>query len=180
MRDMESDFSQTALFSAAQLVRTYTDSVDGDVTAEIGAIFDDLGDDQPALRRLVASVAGLAGHAVMVIATRLEVDTGVEEDLEHRLERVSDLREKVLAECVRAVREFRPAAVHFPPPSSTMMRGIWERRSGSERRIGSNRRREPPGSSSEKINLRLFGERRVGRGDRRSGTDRRNRAGAAA
>ena len=177
---MEGGFSHRALFSAAQLVRTYTDSVDGDVTAEIGAVLDDLGDDTEALRSLVAAVAGLAGHAVMVITTRLEVETGVADDLEHRLERVSGLREKVLEECVRAVREFSPAAVHFPPPSSTSMRGIWDRRSGPERRMGTDRRRQPPGSSSEKINLRLFGERRAGRGDRRSGVDRRQRAGVAA
>jgi hypothetical protein len=177
---MENDFSDRALFSAAQLVRTYTDSVDGDVAAELDAILDALGDDATAVRSLLASVAGLAGHAVMVITTRLEVETGVEDDLEHRLERVSDLREKVLAECVRAVREFRPAAVHLPPPSSTSMGGIWERRSGSERRIGSDRRRQPTGSSSEKINLRLFGERRGGSGDRRSGADRRHRVGVPA
>lgn len=177
---MESEFSDRALFSAAQLVRTYTDSVDGDVTGELSAILDDLGDDATSLRSLLASLAGVAGHAVMVITTRLEMETGVEDDLERRLERVSDLREKVLAECVRAVREFRPAAVRFPPPSSTSMSGIWERRSGSERRIGSDRRREAPGSSSEKINLRLFGERRVGRGNRRSGADRRQQAGVPA
>lgn len=177
---MEGGFSNRTLLSAAQVVRTYTESVDGDVTAEIGAVVDDLGDDPEALRSLVAAVAGLAGHAVMVITTRLEVETGEEESLERRLERVSDLREKVLEECVRAVREFSPAAVQFPSPSNASMRGIWDRRSGSERRMGTDRRRQPPGSSSEKINLRLFGERRVGRGNRRSGADRRQQAGVAA
>ena len=177
---MEGDSSHRALFSAAQLVRAYTGSVDGDLTAEITAILNDLGDDATAVRGLVASIAGLAGHAVMVITTRLEVDTAAEEDLERRLERAADLREKVLAECVLAVREFRPAAVDFPPPSSKSMSGMWERRSGSERRMGTDRRRQPPGSSSEKINLRLFGERRVGKGNRRSGTDRRHQAGIAA
>ena len=107
---MEGDLSHKALFSAAQLVRTYTDSVDGDVTAEISAVLDELGDDTDALRGLLASLAGLAGHAVMVITTRLEVETGAEESLERRLERASDLREKVLTECAQAVREFRPAA----------------------------------------------------------------------
>lgn len=177
---MEGGSPHKALFSATQLVRTYTDSVDGDVTQEISAILDELGDDTDALRSLLASVAGLAGHAVMVITTRLEVETSAEESLERRLERVSDLREKVLAECTQAVREFRPAAVDFPAPSGTSMRGIWDRRSGSERRMGTDRRRQPPGSSSEKINLRLFGERRVGRGNRRSGTDRRHQVGVPA
>jgi hypothetical protein len=177
---MEGDLSHKALFSAAQLVRTYTDSVDGDVTAEISAVLDELGDDTDALRGLLASLAGLAGHAVMVITTRLEVETGAEESLERRLERASDLREKVLTECAQAVREFRPAAVGFPPPAGTTMRGIWDRRSGAERRMGTDRRRQPPGSSSEKINLRLFGERRVGRGNRRSGTDRRHQVGVPA
>lgn len=178
---MESDFlPQRALLSAAQLVRAYTDSVDGNLTAELDAILDDLEDGKAELRDLVASLAGLAGHAVMVIATRLETDSGVEADLERRLERVGELREEVLVECIRAVREFGPAAVQFPPPSRTAMRGIWERRSGSERRVGTDRRRLPPGSSSEKINLRLFGERRVGRGNRRSGADRRRQADVAA
>ena len=171
---MEGDVSHRALVSASQLVLTYTDSVDGDVTAEIDAVLDALGDDTAAVRGLLASVVGLAGHAVMVIATRLELDTVVEDDLEHRQQRVSGLRDKVLAECLGAVREFRPAALHFPPPSSTSTRGIWDRRFGPERRIGSERRLQTPGSSSEEINLRLFGERRVRGDDRRSDADRRH------
>jgi hypothetical protein len=173
---MESGFSNRALLSAAQLVRTYIESVDGDVTTEVGPILEAFRDDEAALRGLVASIAGVAAHAVMVITARLEAEVGVTDDLERRLERVAKLREEVLAECVLAVREFRPAAVRFPPPSSTSMRGIWERRSGSDRRMGADRRRQPSGSSSEKINLRLFGERRSGPGDRRKGTDRRQSA----
>jgi hypothetical protein len=179
MRDVEGDFSQKVLWSAAQLVRSYTDSVDGDVTADVNAILDELGGDEAALRGLLASSASIAGHAVMIITARLEADAGTEEDLQRRLERVSKLREEVLAECVRAVREFRPAALHLPPArSGAAMRGIWERRSGSERRMGSDRRQQAPGSSAEKINLRLFGERRLGGGDRRTGSDRRRLAGA--
>jgi hypothetical protein len=49
-----------------------------------------------------------------------------------------------------------------------------ERRSGRERRIGTDRRTRAPGSSSEKINLRIYGERRKGVADRRSGEDRRD------
>jgi hypothetical protein len=173
---MEAGVSNRALLSAAQLVRTYIDSVEGDVTGEVNAILDAFGDDPTALHGLVAAVAGVAGHAVMVITARLEAEAGGEDDLERRLERVAKLREEVLAECVQAVREFRPAAVHFPPPSSTSMRGLWERRSGSDRRIGSDRRVQPAGGSSEKINLRLFGERRAGTVDRRGGTDRRRSA----
>jgi len=49
-----------------------------------------------------------------------------------------------------------------------------ERRSGWDRRLGSERRQAAPGNPKEQINLRLFGERRVGVADRRSGFDRRS------
>lgn len=177
MSRVEGAFSQRAMLSAAQLVRAYTESVDGDVAADVDTILAGVGEDEAELRDLIAAIAGLAGHAVMVIATRLDADSGVEEDLERRLERVKELREEVLVECIGAARDFRPAALHLPlPTTSAGMRGIWDRRSGSERRIGSDRRREAPGGSSEKINLRLFGERRLGVGNRRKGTDRRQLA----
>jgi hypothetical protein len=178
MHHVDADFSPRSLSAAAQLVRAYTNSVDGNVTVEVDAILDDVGGDQAELRNLLASIAGLAGHAVMIIAARLEVDGSREVDPERRFERLAERREQVLLECSRALREFRPASLHIPGASSeAAMRGIWERRSGSERRIGSDRRHQSSGGSSEKINLRLFGERRSGTVDRRSGTDRRRLAG---
>jgi len=43
-----------------------------------------------------------------------------------------------------------------------------------DRRLGSERRQAAPGNQREQINLRLFGERRVGVADRRGGFDRRS------
>jgi hypothetical protein len=45
--------------------------------------------------------------------------------------------------------------------------------------MGSNRRHLPSPNPSETINLRLFGERRIGLADRRSGVDRRASSEAA-
>lgn len=180
MRHVDVDFSPRAVSGAAQLVRAYTDSVDGNVAAELSVILDDVGGDEAQLRNLLASIAGLAGHAVMLIAARLEADAGPDDNPERRLQALSERREEVLLECARALREFRPASLHIPRASSdAAMGGIWERRSGSDRRVGTDRRRQPSGSSSEKINLRLFGERRVGVVDRRRGTDRRRVADVA-
>jgi|GEM_PF-6209506 len=179
MRQVDSDFSTRGLAAAAQLVRAYTDSVDGDVAAEVHATLENLGNDPAELRRLVASIAGVAGHAVMIIATRLEAEAGREADPVRRLEKLSERREDVLDECLNALREFRPASVDFASPAGATMRGVWERRSASDRRIGSDRRRQPSGSSAEKINVRLHGERRLSSVDRRSGRDRRTPLGDA-
>jgi hypothetical protein len=56
---------------------------------------------------------------------------------------------------------------------AAILRETRERRSGLDRRLGSERRQLPPGNPSEQVNLRLFGERRSGVPDRRSGVDRR-------
>jgi hypothetical protein len=155
-------------------VRAYTDSVDGDLTADVDAVFEEAGEDEARVRNLVASLAGVAGHAVMVIAARLEADLGVSDDLERRLERLAQQRTNVLDECGESLRQFRPAAITLPVAPSREAPEV-ERRSGLERRVGSNRRHLAPQNPSEKISLRLFGERRVGLTDRRSGTDRRLR-----
>jgi ElaB/YqjD/DUF883 family membrane-anchored ribosome-binding protein len=159
-------------------VRAYTDSVDGDVTGEADAILAEAGQDKTELRNLLASLAGLAGHAVMVIAARLEADLGLGYDPEERRERLTAQRTKVLVQCADALLEARPVTIHLPP---TYGIGAWpmlrERRSGLDRRLVSDRRRLAPGNPSEEINLRLFGERRFGVADRRSGTDRRRLTG---
>ena len=61
----------------------------------------------------------------------------------------------------------------------TILRQNRERRSGLDRRLGSERRRLSPGNPKEQINLRLFGERRGGVPDRRGGVDRRSLAESA-
>jgi hypothetical protein len=58
---------------------------------------------------------------------------------------------------------------------AAILRSNRERRSGLDRRLGSERRELAPGNPKEQINLRLFGERRCGVADRRSGIERRGR-----
>lgn len=171
-------YSPRALSWATALVRAYTDSVDGDVTAEVEAILGEVGEDEAELRNLVALLAGLAGHAVMVITAHLQADPQLDDDPEALLALISEHRDKVLGECVEALREFRPASLRLPPATRPAESdSTTERRSGLERRVGSDRRRLAPGNPSEKINLRLFGERRLRIADRRSGTDRRRDGG---
>jgi hypothetical protein len=138
-------------------------------------ILDEIGDDKAELRDLVASLAGLAGHAVMVIAVRLEADLGHEQPSETRHERVLEQRDEVLLNCAEALREFRTASLQLPPATSlAAWAAMRERRSGVERRLAPDRRRRPPGNPSETINLRLHGERRTGDAERRSGVERRH------
>ena len=167
---MAANYTGRALSRSTGLVRAYTDSVDGDLTADVDALLDQIADEEE-LCDVLASLAGLAGHAVMVIAARLEADLAPEDDPDARQARVLQERANVLDECTRALREFRPAVLNLPPGGET---GDRERRSGFDRRVGSNRRHLAPGSPPEKINLRLFGERRMGVSDRRRGGDRRS------
>lgn len=143
-------------------MRAYADSVDGDVATEVGAVLDEVGKDEIELRNLVASLAGLAGHAVRAIAVRREADLGLEAGPETELPRLSEQRTKVLMECADALHSWADKR---------------ERRSGMDRRLATERRQLAPGNPKEQINLRLYGERRVGLADRRSGTDRRGLAG---
>jgi hypothetical protein len=155
-------------------VLAYTESRDGSVTGDLEPILEEIGDDKVELRDLVASLAGLAGHAVLVIAVRLEADLGQQQPPETRHERVLEQRDEVLVKCADALREFRPAALRLPAATSVAAwAAMRERRSGIERRLAPDRRVRPPGNPSEQINLRLYGERRVGEADRRSGSDRR-------
>jgi hypothetical protein len=148
--------------------------LDGNLAGDVEPILEEIGDSKVELRNLVASLAGLAGHAAMVIAVRLEAELASEDDTRSRAERVMEQRDEVLLSCVEALRDFRPASISLPPASNV---GAWaamrERRSGRDRRLSLERRLRPPGNPSEKINLRLFGERRVGAPDRRSGVERR-------
>jgi hypothetical protein len=173
-----STHSSRALSSAAQLVWDYTNSVDGDIAAEIAAMLTEVGSDEAELRNLVASLAGLAGHAVLVISAHIDANLAPEGNPERHLERLAEQRTTVLAECAAAVREFRPASVHFPPPTGTAVSiRLRERRSGLDRRLGSERRQRARGNPSERINLQLYGERRVGMIDRRRSIERRLAAG---
>lgn len=143
------------------------------MTPEVDAVLDEIGDERTELRNLVASLAGLAGHAMMVIAVRLEADNEMQ-DPKTRAERVSEQRDEVLLNCAEALLEFRPASISLPPATSlAAWAAMRERRSGTDRRLSPDRRRRGPGNPSEKINLRLSGERRVGVADRRSGVERR-------
>src|SRR5215472_3361121 len=165
---MAANYTGRALSWSSELVLAYTDSVDGNLTANVDSVLGEVGPDEEDLRDLVASLTGLAGHAVMVIAARLEADLGPEDDPEKRSARLLEQRARVLAECLGALREFRPAVLDLP--AATGDEGPdRERRSGVDRRVGRNRRRLPPESPAEKINLRLFGERLLGLADRRSG-----------
>jgi hypothetical protein len=170
---MAANYTGRALSWSSRLVLAYTDSLDGNLTADVDAVLDEVGEHEAELDDLVASLAGLAGHAVMVIAARLEADLQPEEDRERRTERLLQQRTRVLDECIGALREFRPAVVDLPAAGGGEA-PHHERRSRFDRRVGSNRRHLPPNSPPEKINLRLFGERRVGVSDRRSGGDRRS------
>lgn len=170
-------FSPTALALASRLVLAYTESLDGSVAGEVEAVLAEI-EGEAELRDLVGSLAGLAGHATLVIAVRLEADLKAEEDPNTRPERVWEQRDEVLLKCVEALREFRPASINLPPAHSlAAWAAMRERRSGLDRRLSPNRRRRAPGNPSEAINLRLFGERRVGSADRRSGHDRRRSGG---
>ena len=176
---MDVDYSAEAVTWAAELVRAYTDSVDGNIGGKIVTILNEVGRNEAELRNLVASLAGVAGHAVMVIAAQIDALT-VEDDPERRMARLEEQRTEVLAECARAVRAFRPAIVHFPAVTGAgESRVLRERRSGFDRRLGSDRRQRTRGNPSERINLQLYGERRVGVADRRSGIDRRAADGGA-
>jgi hypothetical protein len=177
---MDVDYSPQALSWAVQLVRAYTDSVDGDIDAELASVLDEVGD-VAELRNLLASLAGLTGHAVMVISAQLDAKLAVDNDPERQLERLAEWRTNVLEECALAVHEFRPASMHFlPATDSTGVNVLTERRSGFDRRLGTDRRLRAPGNPSERINLQLYGERRVGVTDRRGGVDRRQAFGDGA
>lgn len=156
-------YSPQALSRSTRLVRAYADSADGNVAAEVGAILAEVGRDAAELQNLIVSLAGLAGHAVRAMAVRLEADLGIEHELPDQLPRLSEQRTKVLDECADALRSWADRR---------------ERRSGLDRRLGSERRQPAPGNPKEQINLRLFGERRSGVPDRRSGIDRRDLADA--
>jgi hypothetical protein len=151
-------YSPDALSRSTRLVRAYANSVDGNVAAEVGAILDEVGRDRAELENLVASLAGLAGHAVRAMALRLEADLGLQQHLPDQLPRLSEQRTAVLDEWADALRSWADRR---------------ERRSGLDRRLGSERRRLAPGNPQEQVNLRLFGERRSGVPDRRTGIDRR-------
>jgi hypothetical protein len=181
MSNKDPGYSAQALYWAAELVTAYTESGDGTLPAEFDAILKDLRRHrrEAELRDLLASLAGVAAHAVMIIASRLEADLpsrpGRESGPE---ERIREYRTKVLMDCIAAVREFRPAAVQLPPKldASARLTTTGERRSGFDRRLGTDRRWRAPGNLSETINLRAHGERRVRASDRRSGIDRRQPA----
>jgi hypothetical protein len=167
-------YTGRALERSIRLGLVYTDSLDGDVASDVEAVLEEVGEDRAELRDLVASLAGLVGHAVMVITERLEASLEPEHDPERRIERFSRLRTNVIEECAAAVHESRPASLLLVPRTAT---GEWdgasERRSGLDRRLGTSRRHLPPDSPSAKISLRMHGERRVGISDRRIGIDRR-------
>lgn len=177
MHQGNGSYSPRALSLSTRLVLAYTDSLDGLIGEDVDAILEEIGNDKAELRNVVAALAGLAGHAAMVIAVRLEADVGHGEDPNLRPERVLEQRDEVLLKCAEALREFRPAALSLPPATSlAAWAAMRERRTGRDRRLSPERRLRAPGSPSEKINLRLFGERRVGDADRRSGIERRARA----
>ena len=172
------NYSSQALSLSTRLVLAYTESPDGLITEDAEAVLDELGDDKAELRNVLTSLAGLAGHAVMVIAVRLEADLGHEEPPETRPERVFEQRDEVLLNCAEALREVRPASLRLPPASSlAAWAAMRERRSGVDRRLSPDRRRRAPGNPAETINLRLYGERRTSAAERRSGTDRRRLPG---
>jgi hypothetical protein len=167
-------YTGRALSRSIRLGLAYTDSVDGDVVTDVDAVLQEVGHDRAELRDLVASLAGLAGHAVMVITERLEASLEPEQDPARRMERFSRLRTTVIEECAAAVRESRPASPLLVPRNEVVAwDGVTERRSGLDRRLGTSRRSLPANSPSARISLRMHGERRVGISDRRIGIDRR-------
>ena len=56
-------YSPQALSWSTRLVRAYADSGDGNVAAEVREVLEEVGSDNAELRNLIASLAGLAGHA---------------------------------------------------------------------------------------------------------------------
>jgi hypothetical protein len=156
-------------------VRAYADDESESLRAQVTSILDELGEDEAALSDLIVSLAGLTGQAITALAKRLNADDRQPEpDPQRQLEKLADIRSGVLVKCAEALRQSRPATLPFYPSSvSATQEVVNERRSGFDRRVGSDRRHRPPGNPSQKINLRLFGERRVAVVDRRSGVDRR-------
>lgn len=167
-------YTGRALARSIRLGLAYTDSVEGDVATEVDSVLGEVGADRAELRDLVASLAGLAGHAIMVITERLEASLEPERDPRRRMQRFSRLRTSVIEECAAAVRESRPASLLLVPrKGNAEWDGVSERRSGLDRRLGTSRRSLPPDSPSAKISLRMHGERRTGVTDRRIRIDRR-------
>ena len=169
------EYSARSLSWAAQLVRAYADNESENLRAQVTSILDELGEDEAALSDLIASLAGLTGQAITALAKRLAAnDRQPDPDPQRRLEKLADIRSGVLVECAEALRQSRPATLPFYPSSVSATQEVMnERRLGFDRRVGSDRRHRPTGNPSQKINLRLFGERRVAVVDRRSGVDRR-------
>jgi hypothetical protein len=169
------EYSARSLSWAAQLVRAHADNDSEVLRAQVSAILEELGEDESALSDLIASLAGLSGQAITALAKRVDAnDRQPDPDPQRRIARLAEIRSAVLVECAEALRQSRPATLPFYP--STVRRtaeATSERRSGFDRRVGSDRRHRPSGNPSQKINLRLFGERRVAVVDRRSGVDRR-------
>lgn len=170
-----------AISWAVELVQAYTASVNGQVKLEIDALMDAIAGDEAELRKLLRALAGLAGQAVMTLAVQLEADPEPGQDLAEREKRLRQRREEILSVCAAAFREGRPARIELRSVPSATGIAVWaalrgERRSGFDRRLASERRRHVAGDPVEMVNLRLYGERRSGVTDRRSGTDRRRTA----
>jgi hypothetical protein len=110
----------------------------------------------------------VAADAVQALEPELERDE------EPRQEHLSALQASLLRACAESLRQSRRTPLLLHAASTRATRGSSaERRSGVDRRLAPDRRHRLPGSPSEKINLRLYGERRTLIVDRRSGLDRR-------
>jgi hypothetical protein len=168
-------FSVRALSWAAQLVRVYIDNADQTVADQVRATLAEVGDDEAAVRDLIGSLAGLAGQALTVAADALQSVHG-EPGGEHERgqEQLSAQRANLLLACAESLRQPRNTPLRLHPANKQPSREPRaERRSGIDRRLAIDRRHRSPGSPAEKINIRLYGERRALVVDRRSGLDRR-------
>lgn len=169
------DYSVRALSWAAQLVRVSMENTDETLAGQVNATLAEAGDDEAALGALIASLAGLAGQAMTVATDALQsMEEEPERDEERRQGQLSAQRASLLLACAESLRQSGspPPRVH-PARKQATREPSAERRSGMDRRLATDRRHRLPGNPTEKLNLRLYGERRTLVVDRRSGLDRR-------
>lgn len=182
----ETLYTPDAIARATSLATAYTSTLNttdhGDVAAKVEAILTDVGADVEELRNLVASLAGIAGHAIQT-ASYLRLAAGglqLNGSTQEALNAFEEQRAAVLYECAESLHELRRAKLPWALPQALSDvddddDAPAERRSGIERRTALNRRRYAADSPPARVNHWLHGERRSGK-DRRGGADRRRSA----
>ena len=163
--EVTADSSKTLTWST-RLVQAYTNP-DKDARAEVEAVLNEVGRDKSELRDLVASLTGLAAHAVLIMSEDSKWTDPVLFPWQRRAKALHQLVEVKEASSASAYRSHAGAVADSLPAT------VAERRSGFDRRLTPDRRFRSPGNPVEQIHLRHTGERRGEVADRRSGVERR-------